>query len=491
MTDARRGRVVDDVRYRVRGHHDEGQVHGLGQVPEAAHGRTAEHGLVPGVHRDQRAGEADRGAAGQDELRPARGVRRAHDGEAARCEELPQALRGDAHVPAFALPSVLAFGSSGLGSSGRRLLGQAEGPLADDGALDLAGAGVDGARAAAQEDVLPLAGRVAVAFGPEQAVGADDAHRDLAEPLVVFAPEQLVDRGLGAGRLPGGDLGQRAQPAEAHQLDAGVGLGQLLAHQRIGGPAVLAGRLDQVPELPLVPQMLHGRGAAALVAERGHGDPPAVVQAADHVEQRDADAVQEVLVELRRSGQLPDRPVPDLRHGERDQHVGQALVFLGDRVGPAQEEHHRRPARTRGPQLLPGDDDLVAVDLAAGLHPSQVGSVVGLGEALAVDVLAADDAGQEVLALFVGAVHDHRRADQGLAHAADHPRYPGPVELLVQHRDPHRVQALAAELGRPVRADEPGVGQRVLPLRVGGMPQRFGQPRLPVTATDRGHRASR
>ena len=98
VTDAGRGRVVDDVRYRMRGHHDEGQVHGLGQVPEAAHGRTAEHGLVPGVHRDQRTGKARRGAAGQDELRPARGVRRAYDGEAARGEEIPQALRGDAHA---------------------------------------------------------------------------------------------------------------------------------------------------------------------------------------------------------------------------------------------------------------------------------------------------------------------------------------------------------------------------------------------------------
>ena len=40
---------------------------------------------------------------------------------------------------------------------------------------------------------------------------------------------------------------------------------------------------------------------------------------------------------------------------------------------------------------------------------------------------------------------------------------PGPVELLVQHRDPHRVQALAAELGRPLRADQPGVRQRAAP----------------------------
>jgi hypothetical protein len=101
VADPGRGRVLDHVRHRVRRHHDEGQVHGLGQVPEAAQSRPAEYGLVPGVHRDHPPGEAGRGAAREDELRPARGVRRAHHGEAARREELPQALRGDAHVLAF------------------------------------------------------------------------------------------------------------------------------------------------------------------------------------------------------------------------------------------------------------------------------------------------------------------------------------------------------------------------------------------------------
>ena len=114
VADPRRGRVVDDVRHRVRRHHDEGQVHGLGQVPEAGHGRAAEHRRMPGVHRDQRPIEADGGAGGQDELRPARGVRRAHHGEAARGEELPQALRGHGHLLAHG-----SLGSLGCGSLGR------------------------------------------------------------------------------------------------------------------------------------------------------------------------------------------------------------------------------------------------------------------------------------------------------------------------------------------------------------------------------------
>src|ERR1700722_5972300 len=46
-----------------------------------------------------------------------------------------------------------------------RLLRQAEHPLADDVALDLARPGEDGPGAAAQEDVLPLGRRVVVALG--------------------------------------------------------------------------------------------------------------------------------------------------------------------------------------------------------------------------------------------------------------------------------------------------------------------------------------
>src|SRR5690348_12453182 len=81
-----------------------------------------------------------------------------------------------------------------------RFPGQAQGALADDAALDLARARVDGPRAAGQEDVLPAAGRVAGAIRSQQAVRALDRHRDLAEPLVVLAPEQLGHRRLRARR---------------------------------------------------------------------------------------------------------------------------------------------------------------------------------------------------------------------------------------------------------------------------------------------------
>src|SRR3984957_12763152 len=132
-----------------------------------------------------------------------------------------------------------------------RCLGQAERPFADDVPLYLAGARVDGAGPAAQEDVLPLADRISVAVRPQQPVAALDADRDLAEPLVVLAPEQLGHRGLRARRPALGHLGEGAQPAEPHDLGLGVGPGELLPHQGVAGLAALARRPNQVPELAL------------------------------------------------------------------------------------------------------------------------------------------------------------------------------------------------------------------------------------------------
>src|SRR6202012_4566464 len=102
--------------------------------------------------------------------------------------------------------------------------------------------------------------------------------------------------------------------------------------------------------------------------------------------------------------------------------------------------------RARGPHLLAGDDDLVALDHAARLHRGQVRTVVRLGEALAVDVLAGDDPGQEVRLLLRGAMRDDGRPGQALAHAPVAPGHARAVEFLVQHGDPDPVEALAAVL---------------------------------------------
>ena len=82
-------------------------------------------------------------------------------------------------------------------------------------------------------------------------------------------------------------------------------------------------------------------------------------------------------------------------------------------VGAAERRSTSRTSlRQRGPDLLPGDDPLVAVEPARVVHVGQVGAGVGLGVALAPELLAAQDRRQEAALLLVGAEGEERRADQ-------------------------------------------------------------------------------
>src|SRR5215831_15516734 len=114
----------------------------------------------------------------------------------------------------------------------RTSTGQAEGALGDDVALDLTRTGVDRAGPAGYEQLLPPVDRVTVALGPDQPGRALQVGRDLAEALLVLAPEQLRGRRPGAGILTLGQLGQQPQAGEAHDLHMGVRPGEVLPHQR-------------------------------------------------------------------------------------------------------------------------------------------------------------------------------------------------------------------------------------------------------------------
>src|SRR5262249_32212635 len=105
-----------------------------------------------------------------------------------------------------------------------------------------------------------------------------------------------------------------------------------------------------------------------------------------------------------------------------------------------------------------------------------------LREALAVDVLAGDDPGQEMRLLLRRAVHDDRGPDEALAHSAHDPGNASAVELLVEHGYPHGVQSLAAELLRPLRADVPCLLKLLSPLGVGRVPGRLGRALAAVAA---------
>src|SRR5262249_18932697 len=126
--------------------------------------------------------------------------------------------------------------------SDSRLAREPEHPLADDVALDLAGAGVDRLRPADHERAVQLVELVLAPAGlaldgpPPR---TEHVHGNLAEPAVPRAPVQLADARLGPEHAALDELGQHAQPVVLHDLHADVRVGELLTDRRFGGGAVL------------------------------------------------------------------------------------------------------------------------------------------------------------------------------------------------------------------------------------------------------------
>src|SRR5206468_9505029 len=97
---------------------------------------------------------------------------------------------------------------------------------------------------------------------------------------------------------------------------------------------------------------------------------------------------------------------------------------------------------------------------------------VGLGEALAPDLLGGEDGRQEALLLLVAAPHHQRRAAEQEAEDVGRQRYPGAPELLEVDRRLGQRRAAAAVLGGPVRGGPAPVVEASLPVaapRVAGV----------------------
>ncbi len=134
---------------------------------------SSEAALVLVADHDERAflgaalggGEADAGAGGGGDEHRLAGEQRVA-GRAGRC------------------------GCSSLGASGARLARQAERPLADDVALDLVGAGVDGVGARPEEQPLQLAESYVRPLRAGSRAGAEHVHRELAELRGATSPSR-------------------------------------------------------------------------------------------------------------------------------------------------------------------------------------------------------------------------------------------------------------------------------------------------------------
>src|SRR4051812_42119394 len=276
-----------------------------------------------------------------------------------------------------------------------RLLGEAEHPLAEDVALHLVRPAVD-RRAGREQDHLLERAAVGRVLAHEHRLGTEDLAADLAIEPEHVAHHQLRDvrRALARVARPHpqrrvlADLLQRVELREA-LADVGVfglpGAGGDLDHpRRLFAPppagATGAHRADEVADalVELTRERSAERGprrAAATAAEpgplrgeRGVGDGPAVVQAADEVPVRHPRAVDEHLVEHRPPGHLAQRPDLDavLQHVEAE--VRDAGVLRRVRVGARDEHAEVADLRGRRPHLLAGDDPLVTVFLGLALQ---------------------------------------------------------------------------------------------------------------------------
>src|SRR5581483_11598741 len=92
-----------------------------------------------------------------------------------------------------------------------------------------------------------------------------------------------------------------------HDLDLGMAPRELLAHDRVAGPAAFLRDRDDAVELGAELER-EGRGSfAALVAEQRHRDGPTAVDLTDDVVLRAARVGEEHFVELRVARDHPDR----------------------------------------------------------------------------------------------------------------------------------------------------------------------------------------
>ena len=198
------------------------------------------------------------------------------------------------------------------------------------------------------------------------------------------------------------------------------------------------------------------RGRAALVTERVHRDLPAVAELAEQVGPRHDDVVEEQLAELGVAGDLRHRP--QLHAGRShvdDQHRDPAVL----RPGVVRAGQHAAPARELppgDPGLLPAEHEVVAAVLSAGSQRREVGAGVGLGEALAPDLVGGQDRRDVPAPLLVAAEAQQRRPEHVEADDVRELRRAGGRELLVDDDLLGGRPAAAAELERPGAADVAG-----------------------------------
>ena len=176
--------------------------------------------------------------------------------------------------------------------------------------------------------------------------------------------------------------GEPAEVLHRHRPAAATRVGEVAELEEVAGATgeVAADRAGQRGDAAAATA---GAEPAALEHQRGVGDRPAVVDAADGGVDRHPHVGEEHLVEHGASGELAQRPDLDAGLVHVDREVGDALVLGHVGIGAGEQHAEVGPVAARGPHLLAVDDPLVAVELGAGVEPGEVGAGARLAEQLA------------------------------------------------------------------------------------------------------------
>src|ERR1700733_9930379 len=306
--------------------------------------------------------------------------------------------------------------------------GQAENKVADDVSLHFGSTGFDGIAARAQIRVRPHAIVNGTRVASQQlAVWAENFLRDLLQALIELAPEYFLDAAFGAGDAGGGEAAEGAHLIEAHDFDFGAALCELLANDGIlrGGASValdVARKFDQASNVTLENQVQARAVGAALVHQRAHGDVPAVVHFAEDVFSGHPHVAEEKLVEFGFARHLAQGANFDAGRFHIDEEDGEAFVFRGGGVGAHDEFAPIADPAVAGPNFLPADEVVVAVEDCLGLQTGEIGAGVWLGKSLAPDFFGAENFRDVALLLRFGAIGDDGRADEAEPEGIGHGR---------------------------------------------------------------------
>jgi len=166
--------------------------------------------------------------------------------------------------------------------------------MSNDVSLYFGSAGFDRISTGSQVGIRPdpVVDRARIA-GHQLAVGAEQLLRDLLEPLVELAPENLLDGALGPWHARCGDAAESAHLVEAHDFDFRAALGEFLADEGIfgSGPAVaLDGvrEFDETGDKTLENEVEASAVGTTLIHQRAHCHIPSVIHFTQSIFRRDA-----------------------------------------------------------------------------------------------------------------------------------------------------------------------------------------------------------